>query len=330
MALPVEWSQRLRLPLLVAPMLHISSPELVAQACLAGAMAAFPTANCANTTELSAWIVRIRSLLTSSSQTGGYLPAPFAANLIIKSPHVQAHLDCLVEEGIELVITSVGSPRDVIGPLHRAGCRVFADVASVAHAHKALNDGVDGLVLLSAGAGGQTGWANGFAFVRAVRDFYDGPVALAGGLGDGASLWAAQALGADLGYMGTRFIATPESLASSQYRDQLVSATLDDVVLSSAVTGLPANWLRHSLADAGLLSSDAADFDPERFTARDADAARRWKDVWSAGHSVSSVDAVAPTAVVIAGLLEQYRSAREASLSATCLHVSDPLAEVLQ
>ena len=225
MALPVEWSQRLRLPLLVAPMLHISSPELVAQACLAGAMAAFPTANCANTTELSAWIVRIRSLLTSSTQTGGYPPAPFAANLIIKSPHVQAHLDCLVDEGIELVITSVGSPRDVIGPLHRAGCRVFADVASVAHAHKALNDGVDGLVLLSAGAGGQTGWANGFAFVRAVRDFYDGPVALAGGLGDGASLWAAQALGADLGYMGTRFIATQEAPVHEKVKQAIVDAS---------------------------------------------------------------------------------------------------------
>jgi nitronate monooxygenase len=327
MALPAEWSHRLRLPLLVAPMLHISSPELVVQACLAGAMAAFPTANCANTTELSEWIARIRSLLAASAQLGQE-PAPFVANLIIKSPHMQAHLDCLVHESVELVITSVGSPREVIGPLHRVGCRVFADVASVAHARKALRDGVDGLVLLSAGAGGQTGWANGFAFVRAVRAFYDGPVVLAGGLGDGASLWAAQALGADLGYMGTRFIATPESLASAQYRDHLVSATLDDVVLSSAVTGLPANWLRDSLADAGLLPCDAAVFDPERFTARDAGAVRRWKDVWSAGHSVSSVDAVAPTAVVIERILAQYRSAREGSFSAPCRSAHRQLAEV--
>lgn len=313
MGLPSDWLPRLRLPLLVAPMLHISSPELVAQACLAGAMAAFPTANCTDAAALSQWIGRIRDVLASAASPDRR-PAPFAANLIIKSPQAQAHLECLVRERVELVITSVGSPRDVIAPLHNAGCRVFADVASLSHARKALQDGVDGLVLLTAGAGGQTGWANGFAFVRAVREFYDGPLVLAGGLGDGTSLWAAQALGADLGYMGTRFIATPESLASPAYQEQLTRSSLDDVVLSSAITGLPANWLRDSLLRSGVTPEDSALFDKNHFTAKGSGPARRWKDVWSAGHSVSSVGEVTPTRTIIEQLLAQYRTARAASL----------------
>lgn len=321
MALPSDWLQRLRLPLLVAPMLHISSPELVAQACLSGAMAAFPTANCADAAALSQWIGRIREILASSASSDNH-PAPFAANLIIKSPQAQAHLECLVRERVELVITSVGSPRDVIAPLHSVGCRVFADVASLSHARKALQDGVDGLVLLTAGAGGQTGWANGFAFVRAVREFYDGPLVLAGGLGDGTSLWAAQALGADLGYMGTRFIATPESLASPAYRSSLTQASLDDVVLSSAITGLPANWLRDSLIHAGVTPEDSAVFDQHHFTAKARSAARRWKDVWSAGHSVSSVDAVTPTQAIIERLRQQYLAAHANSMRLTTLNKS--------
>lgn len=313
MALPSDWLLRLRLPLLVAPMLHISSPELVAQACLSGAMAAFPTANCADAVALSQWIGRIREILSSTALSGSR-PAPFAANLIIKSPQAQAHLECLVRERVELVITSVGSPRDVIAPLHSAGCRVFADVASLSHARKALQDGVDGLVLLTAGAGGQTGWVNGFAFVRAVRDFYDGPLVLAGGLGDGTSLWAAQALGAALGYMGTRFIAASESLASPSYKEQLIQANLDNVVLSSAITGLPANWLQDSLQRAGVTPEDSTVFDKNHFTAPGGGQARRWKDVWSAGHCVSSVDKMAPTRAIIERLHEQYQTARAASL----------------
>lgn len=309
MALPSDWLPLLRLPLLVAPMLHISSPELVAQACLSGAIAAFPTANCADASVLSQWIGRIREIVTNSASPDKQ-PAPFAANLIIKSPQAQEHLACLVRERVELVITSVGSPRDVIAPLHRVGCRVFADVASLSHARKALRDGADGLVLLSAGAGGQTGWVNGFAFVRAVRDFYDGPVVLAGGLGDGTSLWAAQALGADLGYMGTRFIATPESQASAAYQEQLTQSSLDDVALSSAVTGLPANWLRQSLLRAGVTPDDSAVFDKAHFVAQSSGPARRWKEVWSAGHAVGSVDAVMPVQRIIERLHHEYQTAR--------------------
>jgi len=204
-------------------------------------------------------------------------------------------LACVVRHGAELVITSVGSPAPAVPALHDAGCLVLADVASLRHAELAIEAGADGLILLTAGAGGQTGWLNPFAFVRAVRAMFDGIVVLAGGVCDGQSLAAARVLGCDLAYMGTRFIATTESMASSGYRRMLVDASMDDVLLTSSFTGLPANMLAPSIAAAGL--------DPKRLDesmseagAREqfgADAAgtgpRRWTDIWSAGHSVSGV-----------------------------------------
>ena len=152
----------------------------------------------------------------------------------------------------EMVITSVGSPAPVIGPLHEAGALVFADVASIRHAERAVAAGADGLVLLTAGAGGQTGWLNPFVFVRAVRAFFDGPLVLAGGITDGHALRAAEALGCDLAYMGTKFIATRESMADIRYKELLVASTADDVLLTSAFTGLQTNMLRPSIEAAGL------------------------------------------------------------------------------
>lgn len=320
MAVPSDWSHRLRLPLVAAPMLHVSGPDLVAAACAAGVIGVFPAANCTSTEELSQWIARIRAHVTQAcgSVRAG---APFAANLIVRSPQLQDHLQCLLRERVELVIASVGSPRALVGPLHDAGCRIFADVASLAHAEKALADGVDGLVLLAGGAGGQTGWANPFAFVRAVRALFDGPLVLAGGLADGYALWAARALGADLGYMGTRFIATPESLAAPAYRRMLVDCTLDDVMLSSAFSGLPASWLRPSIVAAGL-DPAALDAQVQRADAQElfgpaaARSPRRWTQIFSAGHSVAGVDAVKPVAALIDELAAQFDAARAASLAA--------------
>jgi nitronate monooxygenase len=201
-------------------------------------------------------------------------------------------------------------------PLKDAGCLVLADVASVRHAEKAVAAGVDGLVLLTAGAGGQTGWANPFAFVRAVRAFWDGIVVMAGGMADGHAVAAAQALGCDLAYMGTKFIATRESLAKDAYKQMLVSSRLDDVLLTRAFTGLETNMLRPSIAAAGL--------DPDNLPARgkidiskDINAAererpdaKRWKDIWSAGHSVSGVADVPTVAELIERTAAEYDSAR--------------------
>jgi nitronate monooxygenase len=190
---------------------------------------------------------------------------------------------------------------------------VLADVASLRHAERAIAAGADGLILLTAGAGGQTGWLNPFAFVRAVREMFDGVVVLAGGVSDGRALAAARLLGCDLAYMGTRFIATPESLASDAYRAMLVASSMDEVILTSAFTGLPASMLAPSVRAAGL---DPARLDEavgearaaERFGAG-ADGPRRWADIWSAGHSVSGVKAVRPVADLVAETRAEYEAA---------------------
>lgn len=310
MALPPEWAARLRLPLIAAPMYQVSGPDLVIAACQAGAIGAFPTANCRSTDELDQWLTRIEAAL-------GPGDAPFCPNLIIRHDAMPSQLEVLLRHRVELVITSVGSPAAVVEPLHAIGCRVFADVASLRHARLALDAGADGLVLLSAGAGGQTGWANGFAFVRAVRQFYAGPLVLAGGIIDGQALWAARALGCDLGYMGTRFIATHESLAAPAYRQMLVDSQMDDVLLSSAFTGLPANMLRPSIAAAGLdpnnLPADLGTEGAKRLFGAGGSAPQRWKQIWSAGHSVSGVGGIQSVAQLVAQTVGEYQAARDLS-----------------
>jgi len=315
---PPRW-QRLRLPLIAAPMLRVSGPALVTAACREGVVGAFPTANARTVEELDQWLGQIRAALQASREgtPDAPAPAPVCPNLIIRQPRMQDDLACLVRHRVEMVITSVGSPAAVVGPLHDVGCKVLADVASIAHAEKALRAGADGLVLLSAGAGGQTGWANGMAFVRAVRTFFDGPLVLAGGISDGHALWAARVLGCDLGYMGTKFIATDESMADARHKAMVVSSRLDDVVRTRAFTGLDANMLRPSIEAAGL--------DPERLdeqvTLEDAKARfgggtaqrgpKRWTDIWSAGHSVSGVAAQGSVAALVATTAREYDAARQ-------------------
>lgn len=310
---------RLTVPLIAAPMFQVSGPELVIEACRAGAVGAFPTSNCRTLDDLDDWLGRIMAA-TAPTTTGGEdgrRPAPACANLIIRQARLEGDLERLLAHRIEMVITSVGSPAAVVKPLHGVGCKVFADVASLAHAQKAIAAGVDGLILLTAGAGGQTGWANPFAFVRAVRAIFDGPVVLAGGVSDGASLWAARALGCDLAYMGTRFLATQESLASQGYKQMLVDASLDDVMTTRAFTGLDTNMLRPSMVAAGL---DPARLD-ELVTRKDsretfgagAPGPRRWTDIWSAGHSVSGVGDILSAGALVARVREEYEAAREAT-----------------
>ena len=229
---------------------------------------------------------------------------------------LQDDLAVLLRHRPELVITSVGSPAPVIAPLHDAGALVLADVASLRHAERAVEAGADGLVLLTAGAGGQTGWLNPFAFVRAVRRFFAGPIVLAGGISDGVALRAAEMLGCDLAYMGTKFIATHESMADARYKAMLVESSADDVLLPSAVTGLPTSMLRPSLLAAGL--------DPDNLPARgaieigndidiDARAARpkRWRDVWSAGHSTSGVTDILSVAALIDRTTDEYHGGKQ-------------------
>jgi nitronate monooxygenase len=312
--LPDRITQRLRLPLIAAPMLNVSGVDLVVAACRHGVIGAFPTANARTPELLDQWLTEIRSRLFAAPEEA----APFCPNLIMRSPRMAEDLAVLVRHQVELVITSVGSPAAAIAALHGIGCLVLADVATLAHARKAIAAGADGLVLLSAGAGGQTGWLNGMAFVRALRQEYDGPIVLAGGIADGVALRAAQVLGCDLGYMGTRFIATRESLAPDAWREMLVTSSIDDVLLTRAFTGLPTSMLVPSIVRAGL---DPARLD-ETVTPNTAaqmfggsshgntgDGPRRWRDIWSAGHSVSGVRQVQTVEAMVAQIEQEFHKA---------------------
>lgn len=296
----LPWSDRLRLPAIAAPMTSVSTPELVISACRGGVIGSFPTHNAATDRELHEWLSRMKGELETHA-------APVAPNLVVhrSNARLDADLSTLIQHGTELVITSVGSPAPVVRPLHDAGALVFADVASLQHAWRALDAGADGLVLLTAGAGGQTGWANPFAFVRAVREQFAGPLVLAGGISDGHAILAAEVLGIDLAYLGTRFIATHQSGASPDYRAALVASTLDDVRLSDRVGGIPA-----SLLSCWLEQQDDEE-DTRRGFAQDQLLANR--SAWSAGHSVSGVNAVATVQDVIDTLVAQYRQARNAA-----------------
>ena len=288
-------------------MFRVSGPDLVIASCRAGVIGTFPNANCRTAEEFDGWLKTIGAALTPQD-------APFAPNLIMRRETLAEDLAAVIRQRCEIVITSVGAPDPVIGPLHDSGCLVFADVASVRHAEKAVAAGVDGLILLTAGAGGQTGWANGFAFARAVRAFYAGPIVMAGGISDGHAVFAAEALGCDFAYMGTKFIATAESMAEPGYKQMLIDSRLDDVLLSRAFTGLETNTLVPSIVAAGLDPKNL----PTDMTTERADAlygrggaseVRRWRDIWSAGHSVSGVTGVPAVAALVAEVQREYRDA---------------------
>jgi nitronate monooxygenase len=311
-----RFRDRLSLPLIAAPMFLVSGVDLVVAACRNGVIGAFPTVNCRSSEQLDGWLSDIEVRLQRHSDRGGKASAPICPNLIVhrSNARLTQDLQVLLRHKPEIVITSVGSPAPVLAALHNAGALVFADVASIRHAERAIAAGADGLVLLTAGAGGQTGWLNPFVFVRAVRAFFDGPIVLAGGIGDGHALRAAQALGCDLAYMGTKFIATRESMADARYKEMLVASSADDILLTTAFTGLQTNMLRPSIV--------AADLDPDDLPQRGAiDIAqdidigarearpKRWRDIWSAGHSTSGVTEVLSVDDLVARTIAEYRAA---------------------
>jgi nitronate monooxygenase len=303
-------------------MFLVSGPDLVVAAGKAGIVGSFPTANCRSAAQLDDWVVDISCRLAEHEQATGKFPAPYCPNLIVHKSNLRLldDLKVLLKHRPVMVITSVGSPTPVLKPLQDIGTLVFADVATVMHAQKAVAAGADGLVLLTAGAGGQTGWLNPFAFVRAVRAFFDGPLVLAGGMSDGHALYAAEVLGCELSYMGTRFIATIESMAPESYKAMLVEANADDILLTKAFTGLQTNMLRPSIIKAGLDPDNL----PERgaidiakdisVEAREAQP-QRWKDIWSAGHSVSGVRAIESVSELVDRTAAEYEAAKRRELA---------------
>ncbi len=291
----------LRLPVIAAPMFLVSGPDLVIAACKAGIGGAFPTPNCRTIEDLDRWMDQITSAVSPGD-------GPWIANLITHSTNARLSEDLAMVARYKppIVITALGSPRPVMETVKAYGGLVFADVVNMKLARKAAEAGVDGLACISAGAGGHTGHLSPFAFVSAVREFFDGTLVIGGGVADGAGVAGAIAAGADMVYMGTRFLATRESLAQDAYKQMVVDCDADDLIVSPAVTGTDASWLKPSLRAAGL--------DPDALggaARRDYSGGqnKRWKDIWAAGQGLGRIDAVESTAEVVARLEREYRAA---------------------
>lgn len=313
---------RLRLPVVAAPMFLISGPDLVIEACRGGIIGAFPTTNARSTQELDAWMSRISTTLGESARAQPGTPvAPWATNVITHSTNqrLPQDLELVARYRPPVVITALGSPKPAIELVHSYGGIVIADVVNLTLAKKAIDAGADGLACVSAGAGGHTGFISPFAFISAARELTKGLVIVGGGIADGYGVAGAIAAGADLVYMGTRFIATQESLAVEDYKRMVVEATLDDLLVSASITGTPATWLKPSLRLAG--------YDPEQMpekpqrnydSSQEQQVAKRWKDLWSAGQGIGAVRAIEPMSAVVDSLAQEYEAAlaRVAALTA--------------
>ena len=308
MAMPESLRGRLRLPVVAAPMFLVSGPELVIEASRAGILGTFPALNQRSSEGFEAWLTEIRETLEPLGEDA----APYGVSLIVHrtNPRLEADLELCVKHRVPVVITSLGAVADLVDAVHGYGGVVFHDVVNLRHARKAADAGVDGLIAVAAGAGGHAGSMSPFALVTEIRQFFDKTVLLAGCMGDGRHVAAARALGADLAYMGTRFIATRESRAPAEYKDMIVSSAAGDIVYSDAISGVPANFLGASLQANG--------YDLAELTARGlgqgqlkpiGDEAKVWKTVWSAGQGVGDIVDVPATADLVDRLHSEYRSA---------------------
>jgi len=312
MSLPESFRGTLSVPVVAAPMFLTSGPDLVVECCTNGVVGTFPALNQRTTEGFEAWVVEIKDrLATFESENPGRRAAPFGVNLIVHhtNPRVEADLTVCVKHRVPLVITSLGAVADLVDQVHGYGGVVFHDVTTVRHAKSAARANVDGLILVCAGAGGHAGTLSPFALLPEVRRFFDGTIILAGAISDGRQVAAAQAMGADLAYLGTRFIATKESTVPDENRAMILDSTAADIVYTPAISGIPANFLRRSLVEAGL--------DPDNLPTKDKidmgeelnPEKRAWKNIWSAGQGVGIIDDVPGAADLCRRLATEYRDA---------------------
>ena len=303
-ALVRELRARLALPAVAGPMFLVSSVKLTLACCRAGIIGSLPALNARSSDIFEIWMAQM------APQAGELGMAPYAINIIVhhSNPRLEADLSIAARYEAPIIIASVGNPAPVVERVKGYGGLVFSDVASVRHARRAAESGADALILLCAGAGGQTGWLNPLAFVSEVREFFVGPLIVAGGLTRGRHLRAIEQIGADFGLLGTSFIAATESFASDAYRDMLIESGADDIATTSEVTGIPANMLRPSLERAGFKPSKEVKEGPFSVVS-ETETLRAWRDVWSAGHGVGDVRAAEPAAAIVTRLREEYAAA---------------------
>ena len=321
MPLPASLTDSLSLPLVAAPMFLISGPELALACCKQGIVGSFPALNQRTSEGFEEWLIQMNEELAAyRSANPEAKTAPYAVNLIVHrtNPRWQADLELCVKHKVPMIITSLGAASQVVEAVHSYGGVVFHDVTNQKHARKAAEAGVDGIIAVAAGAGGHAGTINPFVLVHEIREVFDGTILLAGGLSHGEDLLADQALGADLAYLGTRFINTFESQADEAYRNMIIEAVSGDIIHTPAVSGVPASFMRQSLEAAGFPMDElnqAGEINYGEKLKPIDDEAKAWKTVWSAGQGVSQIHDVLSVSELVSRLTEEYRNARERLLS---------------
>lgn len=316
MAIPELLNGRLRLPLIAAPMFIVSVPKLVIAQCTAGVVGSFPALNARPQEQLEQWITEIKGALAEYADVHPDEPvAPFAVNQIVhqSNSRVYADMETCVKHEVPIIITSLRPPDDIVKAVHEYGGLVFHDVISLRHAHKAMEQGVDGIIAVCAGAGGHAGTLSPFALVKEIRREFDGVIILSGCMSSGGDILAAQAIGADLAYVGTRFIATDEANAPPAYKEMIVDGKAADIVYSSLFSGVHGNYLKNSVANAGFDPDNLPEGSKEKmnFAKRDDNVAKAWRDIWSAGQGVGSIDSVLPARDLVLRMQQEYEATRD-------------------
>ncbi|WP_100638426.1 NAD(P)H-dependent flavin oxidoreductase [Marinobacter salexigens] len=316
MPLPAFNKDSLNLPLVAAPMFLISGPELALACCREGIVGSFPALNQRTSEGFEEWLIQMNEGLEKlKAENPEARIAPYAVNLIVhrSNPRWQADLELCAKHQVPMIITSLGAASQVVEAVHSYGGVVFHDVTNQKHARKAAEAGVDGIIAVSAGAGGHAGTINPFVLVHEIREVFDGTILLAGGLSHGEDILAAQALGADLSYMGTRFINTTESQADDAYRTMIIESESSDIIHTPAVSGIPASFMRQSLEAAGFdmdKLNQAGEINYGEKLKPVDDEAKAWKTVWSAGQGVSQINDVVSVEALVSRLKQEYESAR--------------------
>lgn len=305
--------KELKLPVIAAPMFLISGPSLVIEACKNGIVGTFPALNQRTSEEFEEWIIQIKKELKSFEDSTGQKAAPFGVNLIVHptNPRLEADLVLCVKHKVPIIITSLGAVSEIVNAVQSYGGLVFHDVIKKRHAEKAAEAGVDGLILVSAGAGGHGGTINPMTLVAEIKKFFDKTIILSGCISTGRDIASAMQMGADLAYMGTRFINTVESQAPEDYRQMIVDASADDITYTAAVSGVYANFLTASLKAAGLNEEDLQKDHKIDFGSELDTEAKAWKTIWSAGQGVATIYDVLPIAELVEQLSLEFKTAIE-------------------
>ena len=314
MALPQILQGNLRIPVIGAPLFIVSNPDLVIEQCKAGVVGSFPALNARPKEVLAEWLERITTELAEYKAAHPDEPvAPYAVNQIVHASNdrLRHDVELCVKYKVPIVITSLRPPAEVVDAVHSYGGLVFHDVINVRHARKAIEQGVDGIITVCAGAGGHAGLSSPFALVKEVRKFFDGAVILSGCMSNGSDVLAAQAIGADLAYIGTRFIATDEANAVDGYKDMIVDSASADIVYTSLFSGIHGSYLRGSVENTGLDPDNLPEADKStmNFGSEGGSKAKAWRDIWSAGQGVGSIDAVLPVRELVLRMEEEYDTA---------------------